>query len=94
MKSFSMARDTQRGSQSYMKKRRGWREIEVTRRGRGGIKRGESKLASNHFLMCTPQLDHSEMFMELYREEKREEGDRGGQEEKRGNQKGRDQASW
>ena len=40
---------------------------------RGGIKRGESKLASNHFLMCTPQLDHSEMFTELYREEKREE---------------------
>ena len=22
---------------------------------RGGIKRGKSKLASNHFLMCTPQ---------------------------------------
>ena len=33
--------------------------------------------------MCTPQLDRSEMFMELYREEKREEGDRGGQEDKR-----------
>ena len=32
--------------------------------------------------MCTPQLDRSEMFMELYREEKREEGDRGGQEDK------------
>ena len=30
------------------------------------------------------------MFMELYREEKREEGDRGGQEEKRGNQKERE----
>ena len=45
----------------------------------GEIKSGESKLASNHFLMCTPQLDHSEIFMELYREEKREEGDRGGQ---------------
>ena len=29
-------------------------------------------------------LDHSEMFMELYREEKREEGNRGGQEDKRG----------
>ena len=29
-------------------------------------------------------LDCSEMFMELYREEKREEGDRGGQEDKRG----------
>ena len=48
----------------------------------GEIKRGESKLASNHFLMCTPQLDHSEMFKDLYREEKREEGDRGGQEDK------------
>ena len=32
--------------------------------------------------MCTPQLDRSEMFMELYREEKREEGDRGGQADK------------
>ena len=52
------------------------------------MKRGESKLASNHFLMCTPQLDCSEMFMELYREEKREEGDRGGQEDKRGESKG------
>ena len=31
------------------------REIEVTRRRRGGIKREESKLASNHFLTCTPQ---------------------------------------
>ena len=56
-------------------------------------KRGESKLASNHFLMCTPQLDCSEMFTELYREEKREEGDRGGQEDKRGNQKERDRSS-
>ena len=27
-------------------------------------------------------------------EEKREEGDRGDQEEKRGSQKGRDQSSW
>jgi len=31
MKSFSTVRDTQRGSQSYMQKRRGKREIEVTR---------------------------------------------------------------
>ena len=31
MKSFSTMRDTQRGSQSYMEKRRGRREIEVTR---------------------------------------------------------------
>ena len=55
MKSFSTVRDTQRGTQSYMEKRRGRREIEVTRRRRGGIKRGESKLASNHFPMCSPQ---------------------------------------
>ena len=31
MKSFSTVRDTQRGSQSYMEKRRGRREIDVTR---------------------------------------------------------------
>ena len=43
--------------------------------------------------MCTPQLDRSEMFMELYREEKRKDGDRGGQEDKEGNQKERDQSS-
>ena len=55
VKRFSTMRDTQRGSQSYMEKRRGRREIEVTRRKRGGIKRGESKLASNHFPMCSPQ---------------------------------------
>ena len=55
MKSFSTVRDTQRGSQSYMEKRRGRREIEVTRMRRGGIKRGESNLASNEFPMCSPQ---------------------------------------
>ena len=53
MKSFSTVRDTWRGIQSYMEKRRRRREIEVTRRRRGGIKRGENKLASNHFLMCS-----------------------------------------
>jgi len=55
MKSFSTVRATQRGSQSYIDKKRGRREIEVTRRRRGEIKRGESKLASNHFLVCAPQ---------------------------------------
>ena len=55
MKSFSTVRNTQRGSQNYMEKRRGRREIEVTRKRSGGIKRGESKLASNHFPMCSPQ---------------------------------------
>ena len=55
VKQFSTARDTQRGSQSYMEKRRGRREIEVTRRRRGGIKRGESNLASNQFPIYSPQ---------------------------------------
>ena len=36
MKRFSTMRDTQRGSQSYMKKRRGRREIEMSRRRKGG----------------------------------------------------------
>ena len=83
MKSFFTVRDTQRGSQSYMEKRRGRRELEVSKMRWGGIKRGESKLASNHFLICTSQLDCSEMFTELYREEKRERGDRGVQGDKR-----------
>ena len=55
MKSFSTLRDTQRGSQSYMEKRRGRGDLGVTWMRWGGIKRGESKLASNHFLMFTPQ---------------------------------------
>ena len=54
-KRFSTVRDTQRASQSYMEKRRGRREIEVARRRRGGIKKGESYLASNQFPMCSPQ---------------------------------------
>jgi len=55
MKSFSTVRDTQRGSQSYKEKRRGRRELEVTRMRCSGIKRGETKLANNHFLMCASQ---------------------------------------
>ena len=93
MKSFSTVRDIQRGTQSFMEKRRRWMEIEVTRWRRGGIKRGDSKLASNHFLMCSHSLDPSELFTESHREEKREEGDRGGQEDKGGNQKERDRSS-
>ena len=47
MKSFSTVRDTQRGSQSFMEKRRGKKEIEVTRRRRGEVKSRETDLASN-----------------------------------------------
>ena len=38
-----------------MEKRRERRDIEVTRRRRGGVKRGESNLASNQFPMCSPE---------------------------------------
>ena len=55
VKQFSTSRDTQGGSQSYMEKRRGRREIEVTRRRRWGVKRGETSLASNQFPKCSPQ---------------------------------------
>ena len=55
MQSFSTVRDTWRGTQGYMEKRRGRREIEVIRRRTGGIKRGESKLASDHFPICSPR---------------------------------------
>ena len=88
MKSLSTVRVTQRASQRYMEKRRGKRELEVAQMRWGGLNRRESRLTTNHFLMCIPQLDRSEKFTELYWEEKREEGDRGGQEDKRGEWKG------
>ena len=91
VKRFCRVRDTQRGSQSYKEERRGRREVEVTRRKRGGIKRGASNLASNQFPMCSPQSG-TLRFTELFREEKKEERDRGDQEERMGSQKERDQS--
>ena len=92
MKSFSTVWDIQRGSQSYIEKKSGRREIEVTRR-RGGIKRGESKLASNHFPMCSPP---SGTLRYVHRvTQRREEGEKRqrwpGVE--KGNQKERDRSS-
>ena len=40
MKSFSTVRDTQKGTQNYMEEGRGRREIEVTRKRRGGNQKG------------------------------------------------------
>ena len=78
MKSFSTLRDTQRGSQSYMEKRRGRREIEVTKRIKGGGSKGERQIqpviGSLSVLHC---LEHTKRFTELGREEKGEGGDRG-----------------
>ena len=60
--------------QSYMEKRREKKEIEVTRRRRGGIKRGERNLASNQFATCSPQ---SGTLREVHGvTQRREEGER------------------
>ena len=69
---FSIVRDTQRGSQSYMEKRRRRREIEVTRRRREGVKRRETNLVSNQFPKCLHSPEYPERFTELSREEKGE----------------------
>ena len=42
-KRFSIVGDTQRGSQRYIKKRRGKKEIKVTRRRRGGNQKGRDQ---------------------------------------------------
>ena len=74
MKIFSTVRDAWRGTHSFMEKRRGKREIEVTKRRRGVIKRGESNIASNQFPMCSPQ---SGTLREVHRvTQRREEGGR------------------
>jgi len=46
--------NTQRGSWSYIEKRRR-KEIEVTRRRGGGVKRRETNLACDQFPECSPQ---------------------------------------
>ena len=50
VKRFSTMRDTQRGSQSYMKKRRGRREIEMSRRRKRGSQ--EERDRSTQFSVC------------------------------------------
>ena len=74
VKRFSAVGDAQRGSQNYMEKRRGRREIEVTRRKKGRIKRGESNLASDQILKGSPQPG---TLREIHRViQRREEGGR------------------
>ena len=76
-----------------MENSRGRRKIEVTRRRRGGVKKGESNLASNQFPKCSPHPGTPERFTELSRDKKGEGGDRGDLGEKRESQKGREQSS-
>ena len=93
VKRFSTVTDTQRGSQIYTEKRRGRREIEVTRRRRGGVKKGETYLASYQFPKVLHSPEHAERFTELSREEKEEGRGRGDLREKKESQKGKEQSS-
>ena len=78
VKRFSTVRDTQRGSQSYMKKRRGRREIEMRRRRKRGDSRRERQIYS---VLCSQSVLHSpkhpRRFTELDWEEKGKGGNRG-----------------
>ena len=59
------------GSQSYIEKRRERKEIEVTRRRRGGVKRRETDLASIQFPKCVLHSpEHPKRFTMLGRKEK------------------------
>ena len=74
VKRFSTERDTQRGSQSYMEKRRGRREVEVTWGRKRRVKRGENNLAINLIPKCCPRPGTPrEIHRVIYR---REEGGR------------------
>ena len=52
---ITQVQETQRGTESYMEKRRGKKETEVARRIKGGMKRRETDPASNQFPKCSPQ---------------------------------------
>ena len=85
---LSTAWNTQRDSWSYIEKRRGRKEIEVTSRRRWGAKRGENNLASNQFPKCSPQPGTPR---EIHRVKQRRQGegeDGGDLGEKRESQKG------
>ena len=57
VKRFSTARDHQRGSQSYMKNRRGRKEIEVSRRREVPLdSRGERQI---YVVICSQSVLHS-----------------------------------
>ena len=88
MKGFSTVRDTQRGSQSYMKRRRGRKEIEVSRRRKRGFKRRETDLGSTLFPKCSPQPRTPTEIHRIGLRRVGEGGNRGDLGEKKESQKG------
>ena len=91
VKSFSIPRNTQRDSQSYIEKRRGRREIDMTRRRKVRVKEGESNQVNNQIPKCSPQPGtprESQRYIE-----KIKEGDRADPEGNRESQKWGEQSS-
>ena len=76
MKRFSPVRDTQRGSQSYMKERRGRRGDREEQEEKKGDSRGERSTQLS-VPECSPQPRHPQRFTELDWEEKGKGGNRG-----------------
>ena len=72
----------QRGSYNYIERRRGRKEIEVTRRTGGGVKKRETDPVISS-LSVLHILEHPKRFTELSREEMGERGDRGDLGEKK-----------
>ena len=75
MKGFSTVRDPQRGSQRYMKKRRGGQEIEVSRRRKRGIqeRRDTSTQYSLPSVLSTAQKTHRDSQNRIEKRRGREE---------------------
>ena len=82
-----IAWNMQRSSWSYIAKRRGTKDIEVTRRRRGGIKRRKTNLAKISSLSVLHRPEYPKRFKELGREDKGWGGDRGDLGEKKESQK-------
>ena len=78
----------ERGSWSSIEKRRGRKEIEVTLRRRGGVKRRETDQPVISSLSVLHSPEYPKRFTELGREVKVEGGDRGDLGEKKESQKG------
>ena len=77
----------QRGSQSYIERRRGRKGIEVCRRRKGGIKRREIDLGSTLFANCSPQSVTPTEIHSVGLRKEGEVGDRGDLGEKKESQK-------
>ena len=65
--------NTQRVSQSSIEKRKGRKEIEVTRRRRWGVKMRETSLACDQFPKFSPQPGTPKRFTELIEKRRRRE---------------------